>query len=425
MNATELVKYIEDGRFDDKLSQLYLDKAIAQKARYVKAINDFAELYGSDREISVYSVPGRSEISGNHTDHNRGCVIAGAVNLDIIAIASERSDGVINLKSEGHPADSVNIAEYSEPKPENYYSSAALIAGMCDGFAKRGYKAGGFDAFTTNQVHKGSGLSSSAAFEVMIGNILNHLYNGGNIDNAIIAEIAQYSENVFFGKPCGLMDQTACAVGGFVAIDFADPNKAKIEPVAFDLTSAGYNLCITNTGGNHADLNEDYASVPTEMKKVAAYFGKEVLRDVSREQIIENISVLRRTVGDRAILRALHYMAENDRVRIQTKALQEGNIEEFFNGVRSSGDSSFKYLQNVYTIKNIDEQGLSLALCLTELYLGKSGAFRVHGGGFAGTIQAFVPQDMTDDYKAAMDAAFGDGACAVLKIRPLGAIKLI
>ncbi len=424
MNVKELIPHIESGKLDASFEALYLEKADAQKDRYIKAVRDFAEIYGEDKDVSVFSVPGRSEISGNHTDHNRGCVIAGAVNLDIIAVVSPRDDSKIYLKSEGHPSDYVDFSEYSAPDEKHYYTSESLIAGMCRGFENRGYKAGGFDAFTTNQVHKGSGLSSSAAFEVMIGNILNHLYNDGRIENYIIAEIAQYSENVFFGKPCGLMDQTACAVGGFVAIDFEDPEKAKIEPLAFDLTSAGYSLCITNTGGNHADLNDDYASVPAEMKKIAAYFGRDVLRGVSREEIIENIPVLRVAAGDRAVMRALHYKAENERVAMQTEALRTGDLNVFFDGVRRSGDSSFKYLQNVYTVKNVEEQGLSLALCLTELFLGDRGAFRVHGGGFAGTIQAFVPLDMTESYKAAMDAAFGEGACSTLKIRPQGAIKV-
>lgn len=318
----------------------------------------------------------------------------------------------------------MTLAECKTPKKEFFFKSRALIAGMVQGFVNYGHHSGGFDAFTTNNVHKGSGLSSSAAFEVMVGNIINHFYNAGQVPNAEIARIAQYSENEYFGKPCGLMDQTACAVGGFVAIDFKDPSAPVIEPLAFNMNEAGYSLCITNTGGNHADLNDDYASVPAEMKMVAAHFGKAALREVTKEEIIREIPKLRKTAGDRAILRALHFENENARVGAQKQALLDGDTDAFFAGVRASGNSSFKFLQNVYTTKNVREQGLSLALCLSEDTLAGRGACRVHGGGFAGTIQAFVPHDAVDGYKAVMDAAFGDGACAVLSIRPEGAIRV-
>ena len=271
----------------------------------------------------------------------------------------------------------------------------------------------------------GSGISSSAAFEDMIGNILNHIFNEGKIDNVEIAIIAQYAENVFFGKPCGLMDQMACAVGGIVAIDFADPKAPIIEKMDFDITAAGYNLCIVNTGGNHADLTDDYASVPREMKAVAAALGKTVLRELNEEDVIAAIPTLRESLGDRAILRALHFFAENRRVAAQKAALQKGDINGFFDGVLASGRSSFCYLQNVYTCKNLTEQGLSLALCLADNLLGgKQAAWRVHGGGFAGTIQAFVPTSEVETFRAAMDAAFGEGRCMVLRIRPVGAVKI-
>ena len=284
---------------------------------------------------------------------------------------------------------------------------------------------GGFDAYTTSNVLKGSGLSSSAAFEDMIGNILNHLYNDGKVDNVEIAKLAQYAENVFFGKPCGLMDQVACAVGGIVAIDFADPVAPVIEKIDFDMTKKGYHLCIVNTGGNHADLTDDYASVPAEMKAVAAHFGKAVLREVDGEALRREIPVLREKVGDRALLRALHFLKENERVAKQKAALTKGDFEAFLREVLASGRSSFCYLQNVYTCKNLTEQGLSLALCLAENVLAdKTAAWRVHGGGFAGTIQAFVPTEAVEAFRTAMDEVFGSGKCIVLQIRPEGAVRL-
>ena len=288
-----------------------------------------------------------------------------------------------------------------------------------------GYKVGGYDAYTTSNVLKGSGLSSSAAFEVMVGNIFSHLYNDGRVDNVEIAKMSQFAENKFFGKPCGLMDQTACAVGGFITIDFEDPTAPVIKKMDFDLTRAGYSLCIVNTGGNHADLNEDYASVPAEMKAVAAEFGRPVLRGLTAADIVAKAASLREKVGDRALLRALHFIAENDRVSEQVRALEAGDIRGFLDGVIASGNSSYKYLQNVFTTKNVSEQGLSLALCLTEQKLAGTGAaWRVHGGGFAGTIQAFVPTPLAEEYREYMDSVFGDGACHILSVRLAGAIKL-
>ncbi len=426
MNTNQMKAHIANGGIDAVLAHVYGDAAVAaQKARYTAAIDEFAAIYGADRDITLYSVAGRSELSGNHTDHNHGCVVAASIDLDIIAVAAAREDSVIRVKSEGFPEDVVDFAEYTAPVEDKFGSSASIIAGMCAGFTKDGYKIGGFDAYTTSNVLKGSGLSSSAAFEDMIGNILSHMYNDGKVDNVEIAKLAQYSENVFFGKPCGLMDQVACAVGGIVAIDFNDPKAPIIDKVAFDIAGAGYNLCIVNTGGNHADLTDDYASVPAEMKAVAAHFGKAVLRDVDESLFIAEIPALREKLGDRAILRALHFFAENKRVATQKAALLAGDLDAFFGEVLASGKSSFCYLQNVYTAKNLSEQGLSLALCLAEQYLAnKSGAWRVHGGGFAGTIQAYVSMDEVEGFKALMDGVFGEGKCIVLRIRPEGAVKI-
>lgn len=426
MKTAELKQALAGTTLDSRFCEIYGSAALeAQKARYLHAVEEFEKLYGADREAALYSVAGRSELSGNHTDHNHGCVIAASIDLDIIAVASPSAGSVIRVKSEGFPEDVVDFGVYNAPNPARYEKSDSLIAGMVAGFRKEGLAVGGFDAYTTSNVLKGSGISSSAAFEDMIGNILNYVYNDGKVSNVEIAKLAQYAENRFFGKPCGLMDQMACAVGGIIAIDFRDPSAPVIEQTDFDLSAAGYNLCIVNTGGNHADLTGDYASVPAEMKSVAAYFGKEVLRDTDENVVLAAIPALREKVGDRAILRALHFFAENRRVAAQKAALKAGDLDTFLANVIASGRSSFCYLQNVYTTKNVSEQGLSLALCLAERVLsGKRAAWRVHGGGFAGTIQAFVPTEDVAEFRAVMDAAFGEGRCMVLRVRPEGALRV-
>ena len=423
MKAQELIEKIKGGALS-AYSHLYGDLA-DQSARYIAAIESFTAIYGDDRDVYLFSVPGRSEVQGNHTDHNHGCVLAAAIDRDIIAVVSPSDSGVIRLKSEGYDEDVVPLEKCDDPAAFADFSSASLIAGTVGAFRERGYSVGGFDAYTVNRVLKGSGLSSSAAFEVMIGNILNHMYNDGKIANEELAKIAQYAENVYFGKPCGLMDQMACAVGGFVFIDFADPKNPIIEPIRFSLSDEGFVLAIVNTGGNHADLNADYASVPAEMKSVAAYFGKDVLRSVSEEEIVANAPVLRRTVGDRAILRALHFVRENARVQATAALLKKGDVDGFLRSVIASGNSSFKYLQNVYTNKNVEEQGLSLALAVAEGALeGKGCAYRVHGGGFAGTTQAFVRREYAEEYALLMDSVFGEGACMMLAVRPEGAVEI-
>ena len=426
MKTTELKAAVLGGQFDQRFTYIYGAAALeAQKARYAAAIDEFAKIYGADRDAALYSVAGRSELSGNHTDHNFGCVIAASIDLDIIAVAAPSDAPVIRVKSAGFDEDVVDINAFTEPRENPKGHSDELIAGMVAGFRKNGYVVGGFDAYTTSNVLKGSGISSSAAFEDMIGNILSHIYNEGKIDNVEIAKLSQYAENKFFGKPCGLMDQVACAVGGIVAIDFADPTKPVIEKVDFDITAAGYNLCIVNTGGNHADLTDDYASVPAEMKGVAAKLGRRVLRETDEADVIAAIPQLREELGDRAVMRALHFFAENRRVAAQKAALMGGDLKAFFDGVIASGRSYFCYLQNVYTTKNVSEQGLYLALCLAERTLaGKTAAWRVHGGGFAGTIQAFVPSEEVEGFRRVMDAAFGEGRCMVLRIRPVGAVKI-
>lgn len=427
MKIEELRKIIGEN-FPDKetAARLAVADADRERERYLSLLDAYEKYYGAEGDLSVYSVGGRSEISGNHTDHNHGRVIAASVNLDIIAAAAPASDGVIRIKSEGFDEDVVTEEDSEGSDPSKYYTSAAIIAGMRRAFENAGHRVGGFTAYTTSNVLKGSGVSSSAAFEVMVGNILNHLYCGGKVTNVEIAKMAQWSENVFFGKPCGLMDQTACAVGGFITIDFLEPGNPVIEALDFDLTARGYSLCVVNTGGNHADLNEDYASVPREMKDVAAHLGGEVMRGFTTADVVGKIGELRAECGDRAVLRALHFIGENNRVGEQVEAIKEGDLDGFLARVNESGNSSYKYLQNVYTTINVKEQGLSLALCLTDNFLRcKKAAHRVHGGGFAGTIQAFVPTGDAAEYKALMDSVFGDGACHILSVRPAGAVRVI
>lgn len=423
MRANELIKLLNDGGLE-KYSALYADLDHTRE-RMIAAINSFTQNYGEDRDIEIYSVPGRSEIIGNHTDHNHGKVMAGAINRDILAVVSKNDEDVIRFCSEGYSKDQIKLSDVHTPDKFRKFTSRALVAGMADAFVKAGYAIGGYDAYSCTEVLKGSGLSSSAAFEVMVGNILNHLYNGGQVDNKEIAKYAQYSENVYFGKPCGLMDQMACAVGGFVYIDFEDNENPVVESVKFSLADAGYSLCIVNTGGSHAGLNEDYASVPAEMKAVAAYFGKPYLRGLTEADILSAVPYLRRRTGDRALMRAIHFVRENDRVECAREALKSGDLDRFYEIILASGRSSYQYLQNVYTNHNHIEQGISLALCATDGVLsGKGGAFRVHGGGFAGTIQAFVRNEELDGYVKLMDSLFGEGAAMPLNIRPLGAVKL-
>ena len=353
-------------------------------------------------------------------------VIAASISLDIIAVAAKTDKPEIRIKSEGFPEDIVSLDDVKTVIKDEYYKASAIIRGMCDGLQNCGHVYGGYYAYTTSNVLKGSGLSSSAAFEVMVGNILNHFYNGGVIDAVQIAKISQYAENVHFGKPCGLMDQTACAVGGFVAIDFLDTAAPVVEKLDFDLYAHGYSLCIVNTGGNHADLNDDYASIPAEMKAVAGYFGKPYLRGIDKKDIIAAIPTLRTKFGDRAVMRALHFCNENERVTAQTEALKNGDIKSFLKGVRASGLSSATMLQNAFTVKNVEEQGISLALALAGEVLNDKPdtAYRVHGGGFAGTMQAFVPNKYVDEFNALMRSVFGKDSAYVLKVRLYGAVML-
>lgn len=423
MQIKELKDAIAKG---DALRSLYgTDTSVidTQKQRYAKLADEFVNTYG-DKELSVFSSPGRTEIGGNHTDHNYGRVLAGAVNLDNVAIASANGTDVVRILSSGYPQFEVDLSTLA-PNKDEFYTSVGLVRGICARMKELGFAIGGFDAVINSGVPKGSGLSSSASFEVLIGAIVSHLFNDGGLDPVLNAQIGQYAENVFFGKPCGLMDQTACSVGGLVTIDFADPAKPIVKKVDFDFSKTGFALVITDTGGNHADLNDEYASLPSDMKGVAAKLGKTVLREVSLDQVIDSIPELRKDgVSDRAILRAIHFERDNERVAEQVADLEKGDFKSFLAKVCASGQSSFMYNQNVYPVNNVAEQGLSVALALSDVVLGSEGAWRVHGGGFAGTIQAFVPSRLLDKYVDTLEHTFGKGKCHKLFIRPQGSIKV-
>lgn len=424
MKTTELKAGFQSGKYAELLKDIYIDESVLeyQKGRYVKAIESFEELFGV-KDVEIYSAPGRSEIGGNHTDHQCGRVLAASINLDAIAIVAKKESGIV-LKSEGYPMINVSLADLL-PTKEEEGTSAGLIRGVAARLKEEGYEIGGFEAYVTSDVLNGAGMSSSAAFEVLIGNILSGLYNEGKISPVLIAQAGQYAENVFFGKPCGLMDQMASSVGNLIFIDFADVKSPVIKKVNVNFEDFNHSLCIVDTKGSHADLTDEYAAIPEEMKRVAAYFGKEILKQVDKNEFYTNIPEIRKVAGDRAVLRAMHWFEETDRVIDQVNALEEENFEEFKKLIKSSGDSSFKYLQNVYSVKNLSRQEMAVGLALSDVILKGKGVSRVHGGGFAGTIQAFVPNDIVDIYKKNMEDIFGEDACHVLKIRKYGGMKVL
>jgi len=370
-----------------------------------------------------FSAPGRTEIGGNHTDHQRGRVLAGAVNMDTVAAVKCNGINTIRIQSKGYPLSVVDL-DNLEPVAAEINSTPALIRGVAARFAELGCKVGGFDAYCESTVLPGSGLSSSAAFEVLIGTIINGLFFENKVSAPEVAMIGQYAENVFFGKPCGLMDQTASAVGNLVTIDFFEAGKPVIEPVDFDFGACGHALCIIDSGADHADLTDEYAAVPGEMKAVAAYLGKEVLTEVDEAAFFAAIPEIRKACGDRAVMRAIHFYQENARVPQQVAALREGDFDKFLQLVKQSGYSSYMYLQNVIPAGYKAHQDVAVALALCEHYLCGRGAYRVHGGGFAGTVQAFVPYDILDSFVAGIDGALGAGACHVLSIRPQGGVEM-
>jgi galactokinase len=421
--ASLVIKEIQEGTYNDVLKEVYIDESRIEKQpqRYVAAIEKFISLYG-DQEIEIYSTPGRSEVSGNHTDHQNGEVLAAAINLDIIAVVSKND--VVKVLSDDYDLKPISLDDLSKNEDE-VGTSEGLMRGVLARFKELGYAIGGFNGYMTSDVLQGSGLSSSAAFEVMIGTILSGLYNEMKVDPVVIGQVGQYSENVYFGKPCGLMDQSACSVGSLIHIDFKDNSKPVVEKVDVEFSSFKHSLCIVDVHASHADLTDDYAAIPYEMKKVANYFNQEALREVDKDDFYLNLPKIREILGDRAVLRAMHLFEENKRVDQQVKALEEGDFDTFKKLIKESGDSSFKYLQNVYSSHDLTNQSVSIGLAISDISLGDKGVSRVHGGGFAGTIQAFVPNDIVSMYKKNMEHVFGEGACHVLKVRPYGGMKVL
>lgn len=382
----------------------------------------FSTAFGGEAQ-RYFSAPGRTEIGGNHTDHQRGRVLAGAVNLDTVAAVRVSGTNVIRVQSKGYPLCQVDL-DNLEPVAAEINSTPALIRGVAARFAQLGCKVGGFDAYCESTVLPGSGLSSSAAFEVLIGTIINHLFFDGRVSQAEVAQIGQYAENVFFGKPCGLMDQTASAVGGLVTIDFADKAHPDIRPVHFDFSTTGHALCIIDSRADHADLTDEYAAIPGELKEICDCLGREVTTEIPEEEFYAAIPKLREACGDRAVMRAMHEYNENRRVPEQVACLEKGDFQGFLSLIRESGFSSWMYLQNVIPAGYVRQQPVAVALGLCEHYLRGKGAYRVHGGGFAGTVQAFVPFELLDSFRAGIDAALGEGACHVLSIRPQGGVEM-
>ncbi len=393
-----------------------------QPAQKQKLDAGFSAAFGGAPE-RYFSAPGRTEIGGNHTDHQRGRVLAGAVNLDTQAAVRPNGTNVIRILSKGYPMSVVDLSVLT-PVAEEINSTPALIRGVAARFVELGCKVEGFDAYVESTVLAGSGLSSSAAFEVLVGTIINCLFFDGKVSQPEIAMIGQYAENVFFGKPCGLMDQTASAVGGMVTIDFADKNAPDIQSVDFDFASCGHALCIIDSGADHADLTDEYAAVTLDFKALCAHFGKEVLTEVPEEDFYAAIPALRASCGDRAVMRGIHEYAENKRVVDQVAALRSGDFDRFLSLIKESGYSSYMYLQNVIPAGYVQHQDMAVALGLCEHYLQGKGAYRVHGGGFAGTVQAFVPFELLDSFRAGIDGALGQGACHVLSIRPQGGVEM-
>ena len=422
MNTTQIKNKILSGGFDKDFSMLYGDSAAAQK-RYADAVDEFVALYGERDNIRLFSAPGRTEIGGNHTDHQHGMVLAGSVDLDVLAVVSANDSDIVRIKSAGYPMDEISINDLKINEKE-FGRASALIRGVCAAFKNNGFALGGFDAYTTSNVLKGSGLSSSAAFEVLVANIINGLFNEHKVDAVSMAKYSQFAEREYFGKPCGLLDQMASSVGGFTFADFLNPAEPEVHKVSCDLSKSNHTLCVVDTGGNHANLTGDYADITLECREISEFLGVEYLRDADIDKFYESIAEMREKCSHRAILRAFHFINENARVAEQYSALKSADFDEFFRLVNQSGDSSYNYLQNLYSNSNPAEQNLCIALALTKKFLGDKGACRVHGGGFAGTIQCYIPNDMLSDYKKMIEAAFGCGSCVVLAIRPVGGYEI-
>ena len=425
-NIMSVRESLEQGSLDQRIKEIYVDEQRVpyNRERYIRAIDRFTELFPSEKEIEIYSAPGRSEVCGNHTDHQNGMVLATSINLDAIAIVAKAEEPVIRLVSGDFPMEEVDVADLSM-KEEEQSTTTALIRGVAAGMKERGHKVGGFTAYIISDVLMGAGMSSSAAFESLIGTILSGLYNDMKVSSIEIAQIGQYAENIYFGKPCGVMDQMACSVGGMIFIDFKEKEHPEVRQVHTDFEKAGLSLCIVDTKGSHADLTPDYAAVPAEMNQVAQALGREHLREVPRETFFKELPKLWKETSGRAVLRAIHFYEEEERVLRGVKSLEESDYPGFLSVIKASGDSSAKYLQNIYSPKDVDSQNVTVALAVSESILGENGVCRVHGGGFAGTIQAFVKNEAVVAYKEQIEAIYGDDSCHVLKVRLQGGIRVL
>ena len=423
MEKKQLTEFIKQGQLDEKIAYLMgKEKVESQKERYLRIIEKADVLYKAN-EYHIFSAPGRSEIGGNHTDHQNGHVLAASVNVDIICVACENDD-YVEVYSEGFDIKPIAINDLN-PRKEEEHTTEALIRGTLYRFKELGYNIGGFKGYFDSEVLKGSGISSSAAYEVLIGTVLSHLYNDGKISPIEIAKIGQFAENVHFNKPCGLMDQMACSVGGFVAIDFKDVNNPIVINVNRNFSDYNHHLVLVDTKGDHADLSDEYGYMRSEMNDVAKFFNKEVLSELTLDEVLKNVKAIREATSDRALLRAIHFFNEDKRAVAEKEALENNDFELFKQIVLDSGDSSYKFLQNVYSTKNISEQNISVGLALSEQILKDKGAYRVHGGGLAGTIQAIVPDELLADYLTLLDSCFGEGSAMVMNIRPEGGVKLV
>lgn len=424
MNKNEYIEKLSSGMLDDTLSTLYtLEKVENQKKRIINAINEFSKIYPKNNDIHIYSAPGRTEIGGNHTDHQHGCVIAAAVNLDVIGVTSFHNDGVVRIKSEGYDAFEISLNDLEIHIGE--IGTSAIVRGILSKFSKICNNIGGFDMYITSDVLSGSGISSSAAFENLISTAIDTYYNNGNVGAIEIAKIGQFAENIYFGKSSGLMDQMVSSVGGFVFIDFKDIDNPVIEKINFDLNSTNHKLIITDTKGSHSNLTDDYVAIRSEMETVAKMFNKNVLREVNETEFYNNIVKVREKISDRAVLRAVHFFDENKRAYDEAICLKNNDFNGFLKLVRQSGASSENYLQNLYSSKNPLKQEIPLAIMIGKKVLNQDGAIRVHGGGFAGTIQAFVPNAKVDEYISKMNEIFGENSCYIFSVRPIGGTELI
>lgn len=424
MKISELIAFIQEGKLNDKLISLYGEQALSEQTKRYESILQSAKDAFGDQEAKIFSAPGRTEVGGNHTDHQLGKVLAASLNLDVVACVIPTNDAIVTYKSKGYSVQPVDVSQLEINESEKN-TTEALIRGVASGLNKRGYKAGGFSCYAESDVINGGGMSSSAAFEVLLGTIQNDLYNEGKVSSEDIAKIGQYAENVYFMKASGLLDQMACSVGSFAAMDFKDPENPIVVKVPFDPSDYGYDLIITDVKASHADLSDEYSKVPAEMKAVAKVLGCEVLGQTNMDALLSNVKQIRETCGDRAFLRAYHFLQETKRAQEESDALQKKDIDLFLKLVRESGHSSWMYLQNICVPTTPESQAVAVGLALSEAIIGEDGAYRVHGGGFAGTIQAFVKKETTKQFISMMESTFGEACCYILRIRNVGGIRVV